>query len=143
MTTFAYDGSDLTLEQLSSKLTEEVTLLRQTTLDKFTRQSPGVSRVYAENITAAQRYKAGNVSLMANNMTPTEYLGGLGAKVGMHASQFADYILYENQRLGAVAYEVEAKYLEGKTLFATSQDGDVMIAWMFAYRDYCTSVQGA
>ena len=143
MTLYLYDGSELTLEQLSSKLVEEIIILRQTTLDKFTRNSSGVSRVYQENLVAANRYKSGSILPMANGMTPTEYLTGLGAPLGFHADQFANYILYENNRLGLIAYDVEKGYLDGKALFMSSQDGNAMITFMNDYKAKCAAVQGA
>lgn len=142
MSDYNYRGSNLSLEQLKSLISEEISLVRSVTLDKFQKHSPGVSRVYSENIIAAQRFMKGSVELMSNGMTPTDYLHGFGQKLGLHASQFAAYVLYENQRLGIQAYEVEKRYLEGRGLLASSIDGNVIITWFDSYRDYCNTISG-
>lgn len=140
---YLYQGSELTLVELKNTLTAEVTLLRQNTLDKFQRSSPGVARVYMENLLAAQRYISGKPDAMSNGMSPTDYLTGLGQPLGFHAAQFADYIMTQNHLLGMAAYAVEQGYLQGKALFMISLDGDAMIAWMEAYRTSCLSIAGS
>lgn len=99
------------IADLRKKALAEIKELRRVGLDKAA-LSPGILAIYESNYEAAVVYKAGNSSvLLKNGMEAEAYLLGFGSKLGMTASQFADYIIAENRRVGPTVYDVERLYL--------------------------------
>lgn len=89
----------------------QVKELRKTTLDSLVKYSPGVSRIYSENYFASVEFQAGRTgTLMADGSTASAYLGLLGSRVGMTATQFAAYIIGENS--GTVGMAIKGREIE-------------------------------
>lgn len=94
---------------------EKVKELRRSSLDKFVKNSPGISRVYAENYFAATELQAGRPdTMMVSGATATAYLLSIGQNFSMTAAQFATYIINENRGTVGLAIkvsEIEAEYV--------------------------------
>ena len=89
----------------------EVKDIRRQGLDKAA-ISAGIYAIYQTNYDAAVDYLNGSPdSIMKNGMTPEAYLAGFGAKLNMTATQFANYIIAENLRVGPALYDIEKRYL--------------------------------
>lgn len=89
----------------------EIKDIRRQGLDKATISS-GVLAIYNTNYEAAVDFLNGNPdNPLKNGMTPVEYLTGFGARLGMSATQFANYIVAENLRVGPTVYDIEHRYL--------------------------------
>lgn len=99
------------LADLKKKALAEIKELRRTGLDRAA-LSPGILAIYESNYEAAVAYKAGDIkTILKNGMEAEAYLAGFGSKLNMTATQFADYIIAENRRVGPTAYDVERMYL--------------------------------
>lgn len=93
----------------------QVKELRKTALDSFVKYSPGISRIYSENYFASTEFQAGRTTTpMVDGSTVAEYLGLLGSRIGMTATQFAAYIINENR--GTVGLAIKAKEIEDEYL---------------------------
>jgi hypothetical protein len=124
----------------------DIKTLRQQGLDKAALSS-GVLAVYNTNYEAATNFLAGNGSLLVKNgMTSIDYLSGFGANLGMTATQFANYIVSENYRVGPTAYSIEKRYLaltyagdlsEGVYPVSILTTVDAVVAAVDAYRIFC------
>jgi len=110
---FYWDGDmsrPIDLATLKASALERIKTTRQNTLDQFTK-SAGVAAVYDENLLAAQRFTATDVTPMRGGQTPEQYLLAMGSKLGMTAPQFAAYVITENSLAARKAAAVEAVYL--------------------------------
>lgn len=91
--------------------TAEVKSIRRQGLDKAA-LSAGILAIYNANYEASVDLLNGSPNMQTKNgMTAEEYLSGFGARLNMTATQFAEYIIAENLRVGPTAYEVEKRYL--------------------------------
>ena len=94
---------------------EQVKEIRRRSLDKFVKNSPGISRIYSENYFAAMELQAARPStLMVCGVTVEAYLTALGLSLGMTAAQFAAYIINENRGTVGLAIkgnEIEKEYV--------------------------------
>lgn len=121
---------------------------RRVTHDLFEKQSPGISRVYLDNINAARKFTNGDTSLESTGLTPEQYLTGLGSEIGMTATQFAAYIISENARLAAPnqtppsVYDVELNYLKSSTQITMATTSDQVISVVNTYQTLCSTVTG-
>jgi hypothetical protein len=85
--------------------------LRRQGLDKAA-LSAGILAIYDANYLASIELLAGRgTTVMKSGITAESFLTGFGSKLNMTATQFANYIIAENQRVGPTAYEVEKRYL--------------------------------
>lgn len=134
------DGSILAaLPGLKGWVAEQVKEIRAKALEKATKNS-GVYAIYDENYQAAIAYDAGegDVTVMRNNMTATDYLAGFGARLGMTAGQFAAYIISENHRVGPTNYQVEDEYLRlVYTVIPAEVSVERLLAYPADYRRFC------
>jgi hypothetical protein len=118
---------------------ERLQKVRQSTLDKFQKRSVGLSRVYAENVKAAELHLAGSTAVMASGTTPSEYLRVMGAQIGLSPEAFAGYIMAENQRLGPAALTIEERYLAVKVALAGNSAANIYAKWV-SFKGFCDSV---
>lgn len=124
--------------------------IRRMTLDLFAKNSPGIPMIYRTNLTAAVRYKSSDATVIPENgQTPEEYLSVLGSKFGFQsATQFADYIIAENIRLGAPnttipsAYDVECQYGTSMTAVQAALTAEAVQTIIGDYATYCQPVNG-
>lgn len=114
--------------------------IRGYTLDKFTKTKSGVLMVYDSNVVAARAYLAGDTTLLRTGMMPEQHLA-LGLNYGMDATQFANYILAENVRLGPSSWDVEDRYGAALMLAYYAPIAYVMPA-VEEYREWCATVSG-
>ena len=99
------------LDVVKTKALGQIQTIRQNGLN-LAALSAGVLAIYQANYNAAVAYLAGNITQVTpNGMNVTDYLTGFGAKLGMNATQFANYIINSNATVGATAYQVESRYL--------------------------------
>lgn len=85
--------------------------IREYALAKIPKNA-GVLAVYTENYDAAQAVLGGKGEMvMRDGSTATEYMGRLGARLGMNAEQFAAYIVGENRRVTPTSVQIEERYL--------------------------------
>lgn len=98
---------------LKAKITAEVLQVRKDALAKITTDNAGVLGMYDANYAAAQAVIAGTgtTTLAKDGRTATVYLTAFGARLGMTAPVFANWIIAENQRVGTAASRVEDEYL--------------------------------
>lgn len=136
------DNFSLTGYALTENI-EKVKELRRTSLDKFVKNSPGISRVYAENYYAATEFQAGRVTaLMVNGAQVQSYLTALGARLGMTATQFAEYIINENRGtvgLAIKASEIEDEYLRLAYTAMPAMTGEQAEQAVIDYAAFCNA----
>ena len=112
--------------------------------------SSGVSTIYAANYEAAIELLGGRPNtIMKNGVTATDYLANFGARLGMNATQFANYIVSENQRVGIYAASVEKRYLaltyagdaaNGIVPVSTLTNETDLEAAVIGFKTYCESL---
>jgi hypothetical protein len=145
----AYSAPALTLAQAQVDAIIKVKGIRGNTLSLFQKKSPGVTAVYANNIDAAIQFTNNDATLMPTGQTPTAYLTGMGAHMGMTAAQFAAYIIGENIRLGAPnqtppsAYDVECQYIASSVGIQYATTIAAVNTIVSAYQTYVAPVTGA
>lgn len=96
---------------------EKIKLIRGEALKKFCINS-GVLAVYDVNYEAALAYKENRLStILRSGKTVEEHCSQFGSRMGMTASQYADYIISENRQIlpnkkaGVLMAEIEDEYL--------------------------------
>lgn len=106
---------DIDLTKANANCISKVKGLRKAALDSFVKVSPGISRIYSENYFASTEFQAGRTTTpMVDGSTVAQYLGLLGSRIGMTATQFAAYIINENR--GTVGLAIKAKDIEDEYL---------------------------
>jgi hypothetical protein len=89
----------------------EIKSIRRQGLD-LAALSAGILAIYDANYAASVDFLNGAPDVQTKNgMTAEEYLTGFGGRLNMTATQFAEYIVAENLRVGPTAYDVEKRYL--------------------------------
>ncbi len=137
MPQYLYHGSSLNIDELKESLLAEISDCRRRHLDRIIDPSVGVSIFDQETIRAARRYVAGDPSVMPNGMSPTDYLQGLGTEVGMHASQFAEQVIFDSESAWQHAYDAEKGFLACKFAIQTSMDGNALMDMVHEYTESC------
>lgn len=99
------------LAVFKSKALATVKLIRQKGLDAVA-LSAGILAVYQTNYDASIDYLNGEPNAEIKiGVSCEEYLSEFGARLGMTATQFANYIVSENIRMGPNMRQVESRYL--------------------------------
>ena len=148
-------GSCPTIETVESKVLavfkkkalDTVKLIRQKGLDAVA-LSAGILAVYETNYDASYDYLNGEPNAEIKIGVSCEaYLAEFGARLGMTATQFAQYIISENIRMGPTMRQVESRYL-ALTYGGDAANGILPINMMtsieaieaavLAYAEYCT-----
>lgn len=130
----SYNAEPRDMDGLVKSALETIKQARQAALDDFAK-SAGISAVYDENLLAAQRFTVGDGSPMRDGQTPTAYLSGMGAMLGMTPEQFAAYIISENGLAAQAAVAIEKVYLEfayQRLPAATFESLQTLIAELYA-----------
>lgn len=119
----------------------EIKEIRGRTLDKFPKGRAGVLMVYDTNVEAAKAFFAGDTAPLRTGMTPEQHLA-LGLNYGMDATQFANYVIAENVRLGPSSWDVEDRY-SAALMLAYYAPVAYIDAAVTAYREWCDTVSGS
>lgn len=134
------------LSAFKLKALATVKLIRQKGLDAIA-LSAGILAVYNTNYDASVDFLNGEPNAEIKiGVSCEEYLAEFGARLGMTAAQFANYIIAENIRMGPTLFQVESRYL-ALTYGGDAENGIIPInsmtsiaaieAAVIAYADYC------
>lgn len=128
------------LAVVKKKALAQILVIRQNGLN-LAAQCAGVLAIYQANYNAAVSFLAGDTTeVTPNGMNVTDYLAGFGARLGMTATQFANYIISSNQTVGQTAYNVESRYL-ALTYGGDSAHGIIPVNYMTTVSQIQTAVE--
>ena len=130
------------LDSLRTTAIAEIKRVRQSALDSV-EKSAGVAATYAENIAAANAYKAGtgDTTLMRDGSTAAAYLTAIAAGMGYSVEAFADYVIAENSASAAKAREIEAEYVRLVYTYVPACTFDQVQTVVSDYSAYCSERQ--